>query len=244
MTPETSSSARETVSDRISTTLEEAGIFVGVEFDEDAIVLTGEVDSEENRQAALDVANAVAEPRGMRVVDALELMDMSPDSGFAEDPMPLADEPWTADIAGASDPNRSEPEMDPDFTDDLGTTDPEVATAEAVPYYPPTDPVVRPSTDEESLEILSGFGAGAEVAESDEAGTPGDEDIAETVAAALRRDAMTSDLAITVLVRNGVVYLRGDVPSVDDAEAAEAIAGDVPGVVEVREELRTVTPGS
>ena len=65
------------------------------------------------------------------------------------------------------------------------------------------------------------------------------EDLVEAVADALRRDALTSDLAITVLVRGGVVYLRGEVPSVDDAAAAEAIAGDVPGVVEIREELRT-----
>ena len=240
MTSETSRAAEDAVAERITATLEQAGIFIGIEFAEGELVLTGQVESEENRQAALDVANAVADPRGRRVVDALEVMDTSPDSGFSDDPLPLADEPWTANVAEA-DPNRLDPEMDPDFTDDLGTTDPEVATAEAVPYYPPTDPVVRPIVGDESIEILSGFGAGAEDADTDDSGAPGDEDIAETVAGALRRDALTSDLSISVLVRNGIVYLRGEVPAADDAAAAEAIAGDVPGVIEVREELRTGT---
>jgi osmotically-inducible protein OsmY len=239
MSPEARSAVEEAVAGRITETLEDAGISIGLEFAEGAVVLMGEVESEENRQAALDVANAVAEPRGLRVVDALEVMDWSPDSAFAADPMPLADEPWTANTADA-DPNRLAAEMDPDLTDDLGTTDPEESTAEAIPYYPPTDPVVRPITGDESIEILSGFGPGAEGSDTGEGAAPGDEDIAEAVAGALRRDALTSDLAISVLVRNGVVYLRGHVPSADDA-AAEAIAGDVPGVVEVREELGTGT---
>jgi osmotically-inducible protein OsmY len=40
-----------------------------------------------------------------------------------------------------------------------------------------------------------------------------------------------------VFVRRGVVHLRGTVSSIDDAEAAEAIASGISGVVEVREEL-------
>ncbi|MBA3414446.1 MAG: BON domain-containing protein [Chloroflexia bacterium] len=233
-------SAEAAISEHIEATLEAAGLFVDVEIADGLVTLSGEVDSEENRVAALDVANAATAPRNMTVVDALEVSTFSPDSGFDRDALPLADEPWAAEVAGAPhDPNRSDPELDPDFTDDLGTTDSQVAAAEGVPYYPPTDPVVRPSIGDQSLQIAGGFAPGA-LSVNDDGGDPGDEDLAEAVAGALRRDALTSDLAVSVLVRGGIVYLRGDVPSVDDASAAEAIAGDVPGVVEVREELRTV----
>ena len=232
------------IAQQITETLEDAGLFVGVEIADGSVMLSGEVDSEANRQAAMDVATAAVAGRGLTVVDALDVMDTSPDSGFDPDAFPVADEPWSARSADAiNDPNSLGAELDPDFTDDLGTTDPQVATAEAVPYYPPTDPVVRPTTGDEGLEILSGFGPGAAVVEGDQADAVADEDLAEAVARALRRDALTSDLAISVLVREGVVYLRGEVPAVDDASAAEAVAGDVPGVVEVREELRTVGGG-
>jgi osmotically-inducible protein OsmY len=48
---------------------------------------------------------------------------------------------------------------------------------------------------------------------------------------------VTTDLAVRVAVRNGVVYLRGAVSSLDDAESAEEVASRVPGVAEVVEEL-------
>lgn len=225
---------------RISTILEEAGIFIAIEPDKGNLVLSGEVESAENRQAAMDVASAVATPAGFGVVDGLEVLEMSPDSAFAEGSLPLADEPWASEVAGAPhDPNRSEPEMDPDFTDDIGTTNPELAASEAVPYYPSTDPIVRPSSGEEHLEILSGFGPGRIVDDPDADPNPTDDELAQKVASVLRRDALTTDLDISIMVQNGVVRLRGEVPAPEDASAAEAIAGDVPGVVEVREELTT-----
>lgn len=42
---------------------------------------------------------------------------------------------------------------------------------------------------------------------------------------------------ITVLVDRGIVTLRGSVPSVTDAERAVSVAGEVAGVVQVRNEL-------
>ncbi|HEU5434274.1 MAG TPA: BON domain-containing protein, partial [Thermomicrobiales bacterium] len=57
----------------ISATLEDAGIFVAAQRDGGQIVLSGEVDSQENRQAALDVARAVASRLGLAVVDALDV---------------------------------------------------------------------------------------------------------------------------------------------------------------------------
>ena len=70
-----------------------------------------------------------------------------------------------------------------------------------------------------------------------ELGRPGDEAIADAIRRELREDALTTDLTIRVTVRDGVAHLRGSVPSLDDAESAEEVAGRVPGVREVIEEL-------
>lgn len=54
------------------------------------------------------------------------------------------------------------------------------------------------------------------------------------MACELREDAATTDLRVDVLVWDGVVRLRGTVPTLEDADNAEAVAARVPGV---REEL-------
>lgn len=64
-----------------------------------------------------------------------------------------------------------------------------------------------------------------------------DEAIARAVRRELHEDAATTELRIAVEVEGGVVRLRGKVPEVGDAENAEEVAGRVPGVGEVIEEL-------
>jgi hypothetical protein len=130
-------------------------------------------------------------------------------------------------------------EGEPDFTGDAGTSDFEEATAEAVPYFPSTDPVVRPDDSDQGLAIVGGFAATSLDSEErePEPGRRPDDDIARDVLRELRRDALTTDLQIEVEVRSGVVTLRGTVPTLDDAENAEAIASEVRGSREVREEL-------
>ena len=64
-----------------------------------------------------------------------------------------------------------------------------------------------------------------------------DDDLALAVQRELGEDALTADLPIRVGAVNGVVILRGEVPSLEDAENAEAVAARVGGVQEVREEL-------
>lgn len=228
---------------RLTTTLEEAGIFVAAQLDGETLVLSGEVDTAESRQAALDVATALATPRGLRVDDDIEVLDISPDGAF------LGDE--TAENLGGGDFAYADPdanpnaaldpafEVDPDFTDDVGTSDPARAAAEAEPYFPPTDPVVRPTTTPEELAIVGGFGA---TSMDDLAGAAGfdernDDDLAQAVHRELREDALTTDLVVKVGVRDGVVTLRGEVPSLEDADAAEEVAARVGGVREVSEEL-------
>lgn len=220
----------------IGDTLEEAGIYVAVARDGDAIVLSGEVESQENRQAAIDVAEAVAGPYGLRVDDAMEVLDFSPEDAFAgEDAVGTV-----TDLRPLVHRQEAPPEtLEPDFTGDVGTTDAMRSAAEAEPYFPPTDPVVRPIEGPEELEIVGGF---SETSMDDLADAVGyerrdDDEIGRDVLRELREDALTTDLVVHVNVRDGVVTLRGEVPSLEDAENAEAVAARIGGVVEVREEL-------
>ena len=228
--------------DLIDRTLRSAGIYLAVEARDGAIVLSGEVAEPEDRQAALDVAIAVAEPRGLAVEDAIEVMDEEIESSFSDaggDNVVAFDQDREDDTItfGALGPV----EVDPDFTGDTGTTDPQVSAQEGVPYFPPTDPVVRPTDDYEGLEVVGGF---AESAMDEPETTTGvypntDDDLAQAVQRELREDAATADLAerIRVVARNGVVVLRGAVETMDDVANVEAVVGRVDGVVEVREEL-------
>ena len=67
-----------------------------------------------------------------------------------------------------------------------------------------------------------------------------DDDLAQAVQRELMEDALTTDLPVRAAAVNGVVVLRGEVPTLEDAENAEAVASRVGGVREVREEL-TIT---
>ena len=225
---------------RIHDTLAGAGIHVAVEVRDGTVVLAGEVDTEENRQAALDVAHAVADPLGLRVDDTIDVLPDAPTEIYS------GASPDGGGAFGYLDPDRDDNlrldpgyEGDPDFTDDIGTTDSMEAAAEAIPYFPPTDPVVRPSDDEEELAIVGGFEA---TSMDDLIGGASfddrpDDDVSAAVLRELREDALTTELVVRVVTRNGVVHLHGEVPTIEDAENAEEVAGRVPGVKEVREEL-------
>ncbi|MDQ3044100.1 MAG: BON domain-containing protein, partial [Chloroflexota bacterium] len=52
-----------------------------------------------------------------------------------------------------------------------------------------------------------------------------------------RNDALTTDLELRVTVLDGIVRLHGEVPTLEDAESAEAVASRVGGNLEIREEL-------
>lgn len=106
--------------------------------------------------------------------------------------------------------------------------------------FAPIDPVV--TTDERGrLEVLGGFSPDSmsevEVEPSAEDRLPGDEALADAIRRELREDAATTDLRIGVAVRRGEAHLRGVVPTLEDADNAEAVAARVPGVLEVVEEL-------
>jgi hypothetical protein len=133
---------------------------------------------------------------------------------------------------------------EPDFMDSPGTTDMIESIEEGEPYFPPTDPPLRVE-GRENADILGGFAA-TSLEEPDESEDhplrllTNDEEIAERVRYALAADAYTTDLNIEVEVEDGVVSLHGKVRSLDDIEQAEQVAGSVPGVEEVQEDLEIV----
>jgi len=62
-------------------------------------------------------------------------------------------------------------------------------------------------------------------------------DIQLDVQTALMQDAQTQDYGIEVIDNNGIVTLKGVVPSVEASERAELIARDIDGVRAVFNEL-------
>jgi osmotically-inducible protein OsmY len=226
--------------------LAQAGLQVIVEQSDGALILSGIVDSEESRQAALDIVTQAAPP-GMPIDDQLDIDAVLPtgvDDYASQDP--------TAELADSEDDLLADgSELEPDFTDQPGFTDP-LAAAGAEPsddedlaesgdvYTPPIDPVV--TTDAHgAAQVLGGFGLDADddvlVEPSAEDRRPGDEALADAVRRELAEDSATTDLNVLVFVRRGIVHLRGQVSDLDDADNAEAVAARVPGVQEVVEEL-------
>jgi osmotically-inducible protein OsmY len=238
---------------------ERAEVNAAVEVTADALVLSGRVDTAEARQAAEDIALELAGDR--RVENDLEVE--------GEAPVTVADFDAGGTSAGDLPDTRSEitrggGEIDPDFTDQrLHAADPDSSTAvtgsddpETSPdtevFFPPTDPVVTTNAQGD-VEVLGGFSPSSTssvgVARSALDGSLGDEAIADAIRRELREDALTTDLSVDVEVRQGVAYLRGAVPALQDSENAEAVANRVPGVTEVVEELQVAaleesqTPG-
>ncbi len=197
--------------------------------------LSGPVPSDLDRARARQAARTVP-----GVTDVVDDITIDSDSTVAPGGEPI-------DLAGTADYDVPGSSMltgtEDDLNGDIGTTDPAEAADGSEPYYPPTDPVVRPvPRSKGDIEITGGFSAGSlDSPLESEPGPPrlqgGDDEIARDVRLALREDAGTSDLRIRVVVRDGVVYLRGTVGSLDDVELAEAVAGQVDGVLEVQEEL-------
>lgn len=208
--------------------MEAAEIFLAVSVRDSALVLEGEVESEEIRQAALDLAGPYAERLELALEDAIEVMEIDLELGSS-----VRDEVDSTTMAPGS----------ASTLIDAGTIDPGLSAEEAIPYFPPTDPVIGEQLNEQDeVEVIGGFQPTSDDGDSAATWTSDDERISDLVRRELREDATTTDLAnIAVETRNGVVHLRGDVPTLDDAENAEAVAARVPGVNEVREELTVLT---
>jgi osmotically-inducible protein OsmY len=124
--------------------------------------------------------------------------------------------------------------MDSGSFDELASVEPDTT------YFAPTDPVIGIGKHQ-ILEVEGGFEATSddtiEVDRSAINNQIGDEALAEAIQRELREDAATTDLNIQVEVDQGMVYLHGAVSDLEDAENAEEVAGRVPGVIEVVDDL-------
>ena len=84
-----------------------------------------------------------------------------------------------------------------------------------------------------NLDDLDDLGAGVPVETSESASAR----LAEAVRSALQEDLPTVGQDIEVEVVDGVVRLHGRVAYLEDAEAAEAVSSQVPGVRYVQDDL-------
>lgn len=146
------------------------------------------------------------------------------------------DEQWPTSEAQIRNPHAGEEpdadDLETPFPGVVGTTDVLEAVRDAEPYMAPEDPPVVPG-GAEGIEIATGFGMGVEEEGETDALLRGDEDIRDEVMLALRQDSLSSQYTWSVNVVHGVVRLRGAVPSIDDAEHAMSVIGELPGVVDV-----------
>ena len=126
------------------------------------------------------------------------------------------------------------------FPNAVGTSDALEAVRDAEPYDPPTDPPVLPG-GRYGVHIATGFGESALQEAADDGASMDDEDIRQEVVLTLAQDSLTSKLSLRAAVANGVVRLTGGVSSIEDAEYAESLVSNVPGVQDVLDET-TIDP--
>jgi hypothetical protein len=122
----------------------------------------------------------------------------------------------------------------------VGTHDPLVSARDAEPYDPPTDPPVLPG-GKYGIHVATGFGESAEEEAFEDDDSRDDEDVRQEVVLTLQHDSLTSKYPLHAAVVNGVVRLTGRIPSADDAEYAQTLLSNVPGVVDVVDDT-TIDP--
>jgi osmotically-inducible protein OsmY len=225
----------------------QADVYAAVEEQGDAVVLSGIIESEEQRLAAFDIVQTIAPTK--RIIDSLALEGSLPDIiedghivSAAIGDAPIADtgaeEPMDALEPGAFTDQRilENPygASGPGYT----AADEDISEGEEV-YVPPTDP-----TRDAQNGVLNGFSTSAmdeiDVERSSD-GRLGESAIEDAIRRELAEDAATNGLEIEVTVRRGIARLRGRVDDVLDVENATEVAARVPGVIDVLDELDVET---
>ncbi|HEU5349319.1 MAG TPA: BON domain-containing protein [Ktedonobacterales bacterium] len=222
---------RETVSDDIT---------VGA--GNNAIYLSGRVPDEAQRQIAGEVARELT--GGMGVENDLVVERLLPEDRIETRSPDLGEAPLYEHVTG---PEENVGSLNPQFTGqpletnpaaDAGVKDNPPVEPDPV-YFAPTGPVT--STDRQgNPDVLGGVAPsameGMDVERSAEDNQPGDEALADAVYQTLAEDAATTGLALDITVEQGVAYLRGRVPNLVDAENAQFVAAEVPGIHDVTDE--------
>src|SRR5690606_7881799 len=214
-----------------------------IEVDGETLVVTGVVNTPEQREAIHDILDRYLPD--VPVQDNIEVGGVMPerigDLSISEVEM--------AGIPGAE-PGLFETEsLEPgDFTDQSLLSDPMVASGPSGTHadddvsegddvhVPPTDPAYTGDG-----EVLGGFQIPSDqndvMPSSQVIGGAPDSAIA-VIRRELREDASTTALEIEVTSENGIVHLRGVVDDLYDAINAQAVAARIDGVIEVRDELQ------
>jgi len=238
-TSHTHDALEELIQRRLHATLNE-GITVGV--GEDAVYLSGHVQSDAERQVTEEVTRTMS--NGMGVENDLAVERLLPEDRIETRSPDLGEGRLYEHVTG---PEENVGSLNPDFTGQPLESNPDAdaGLADNPPvepdptYFAPTDPVVPPDGDENRV-VQGGFAPtsmeGMEVECSAEDNLPGDEALADAIRQALADDAATTALQLDVTVESGVAHLRGTVPDLVDSENAEAVASEVPGVREVVDE--------
>jgi hypothetical protein len=153
------------------------------------------------------------------------------------------DEAWPTtgeDTAGHPADELDVADEDSPFPNVTGTYDTIASVRDAEPYVPAIDPPTLPGGSE-GIDVATGFGLSADEETSKDPAPRGDEDIREEAILALRQDSLTAELPWSFDITNGVIRLRGEVSSVDEAEHALTLLGNIDGVVDVVDET-TLAP--
>jgi hypothetical protein len=108
----------------------------------------------------------------------------------------------------------------------------DLSTEEGLAYYPPTDPPLTPDGREviQSIERNENSGSIELLPGSQDA------DLEDGINAALLQNSSTAGLDLNIVSRGGVVYMRGAVADALDADNAEQVIRNVPGVVDVEDQ--------
>jgi len=232
---------------------EQADIHVFVAEDHDVIVLSGRVDSEEERRLAEEIAASIAPER--KIENDLDIESFLP-IGSEGNRTLIPDETGDEIPEGIAEFQQEGLELEPGVnnqpleTNELNVIDDDVVDedepGEPEPaYFAPTDPVITANA-QGNIDVLGGFAASSDeditVKRSAEDDRPGDDALADAILRELREDALTTDLDIDVEVTQGVAHLHGTVPDLTDAENAEEVASRVPGLHDVIDELEMLQP--
>jgi RNA polymerase-binding transcription factor DksA len=210
------------ISQDLDRLLNSVDIPLNIDVEDGVVTLGGLVYSEEERQAALDLANALPGVTG--VIDDLEIAVMDLD-----DPNALLNDASDGTDFG-------EPDIDP-----------ETAVEEGQPYFPPVDPPIAVGEGPDAAAVAAGFSGSAldepatgapielplDVLDDAEDLVLADIDIVDAVAQELAEDATTSHLDLTVQALGRTVFVSGFVDDDLDSENAVAVAERVEGVDEV-----------
>lgn len=117
------------------------------------------------------------------------------------------------------------------------------AQQQGLVYIPPDEPPVLPSDDPQGIEIAAGFGKDLVFDDPRGEDTPdrlagADWDLQARVEAVLRKSSLTNQMTdIKVAVEDGIVYLSGEVETLDDIDVVCSVVQAIDGVEDVEEEL-------